>query len=171
MDQSSFKPAHRINMHHLLESWLPGIKIPKREDYLAGGRWARQSYYDAMFHVAVSILDLAETYIGLKLRLQRVRHQKERDPLPAPKQHALSGANEDFNDKPSSKLMEITKVAKDLIAKADDLGKRAVENMKRTGKSTKECPLCRDATAAYKEAFAACSQVRSMDKLAFQTDW
>jgi hypothetical protein len=35
-------------MHHLLESWLPGIKIPKREDYLAGGRWARQSYYDAM---------------------------------------------------------------------------------------------------------------------------
>jgi hypothetical protein len=48
MDQSSFKPAHRIDMHHLLESWLPGIKIPKREDYLAGGRWARQSYYDAM---------------------------------------------------------------------------------------------------------------------------
>ena len=77
MDQSSFKPAHRIDMHNLLESWLPGLKIPRREDYLAGGRWARQSFYEAIYGVAVSILDLAEIYTGLKLRIQRVRHHSE----------------------------------------------------------------------------------------------
>lgn len=170
MDQSSFKPAHRINMHHLLESWLPGIKIPKREDYLAGGRWARQSYYDAMFHVAESILDLAETYIGLKLRLQRVRHHGEKDPLPLPKQLTMN-SNNDFEDKPTSKLMESIQKAKDAIAIADSLGRKAVENLKQTGKSTKECPLSIEAITAYKSAFAACSQVRSMDKLAFQADW
>jgi hypothetical protein len=30
---------------------------------------------------------------------------------------------------------------------------------------------CTEAVAAYKEAFAACSQVLSIDKLAFQADW
>jgi hypothetical protein len=156
MDQSSFKPAHRINMHHLLESWLPSIKIPKREDYLAGGRWARQSYYDAMFGVAVSILDLAETYIGLKLRLQRVRHQSEKDPLPRPK---------------PTKLMTAIQVAKEKIAEADNLGHNAYEELQKTGKSTKVCPQCTDAISSYKAAFAACSHVLSMDKLAFQADW
>ena len=171
MDQSSFKPAHRINMHHLLESWLPGIKIPKREDYLAGGRWARQSYYDAMFSVATSILDLAETYIGLKLRLQRVRHHREKDPLPLPKHLTMESHSEEFQDKPTSKLMASVEAAKEAIAKADQIGRKAVENLQRTGKSTKECSLCMEATAAYKKAFAACSQVRSMDKLAFQASW
>ena len=43
LDQASFSPQHRIDMHALLESWLPGYKLPRRDDYLAGGRWARQS--------------------------------------------------------------------------------------------------------------------------------
>ena len=172
MDQSSFKPAHRINMHHLLESWLPGIKIPKREDYLAGGRWARQSYYDAMFSVATSILDLAETYIGLKLRLQRVRHHCEKDPLPLPKHLIMEEVdNGDFQDKPTSKLIASVDAAKEAIAKADEIGRKAVENLHRSGKSSKECSLCMQASTAYKAAFAACSQVRSMDKLAFQASW
>ena len=43
LDQGSFSPQNRIDMHALLESWLPGYKLPRRDDYLAGGRWARQS--------------------------------------------------------------------------------------------------------------------------------
>jgi len=169
MDQSSFKPAHRINMHHLLESWLPGIKIPKREDYLAGGRWAKQSYYDAMFSVSGRILDLAETYIGLKLRLQRVRHNSEKDALPLPKQ--LNIPEEEFHDEPTSKIITSIKIAQEKIAHADELGKKALESMKRTGKSTRQCAVCAEATSAYKAAFVACSEVRDIDKLAFQADW
>lgn len=172
MDQSSFKPVHRINIHRLLETWLPGIKIPKREDYLAGGRWARQSYYDAMFHVANSVLDLAETYVGLKLRLQRVRHvQHESDPLPLPKEVTIDASQEEYNDKPTSKLMASIKIAKEKIKQADELGKQAVDNLIQTGKSTKECSMCKEAILAYKEAFVSCSNVRAMDKLAFQSDW
>jgi hypothetical protein len=41
LDQTAFKPNHQIDMHILLESWLPGLKMPRREDYMAGGRWVR----------------------------------------------------------------------------------------------------------------------------------
>jgi hypothetical protein len=34
LDQSSFTEANRLDMHALLESWLPGFKVPRREDYL-----------------------------------------------------------------------------------------------------------------------------------------
>ena len=125
-----------------------------------------------MFHVANSVIDLAETYVGLKLRLQRVRHvQHESDPLPLPKEVTIDASQEEYNDKPTSKLMVCIKIAKEKIKRADELGKRAVDNLKQTGKSTKECSMCKEAISAYKEAFVACSNVRSMDKLAFQTDW
>ena len=164
MDQSSFKPAHRIDMHNLLESWLPGLKIPRREDYLAGGRWARQSFYEAIYGVAVSILDLAEIYTGLKLRIQRVRHHSEKDPIPLPKEHMSF-------EQPTSKLASCINTAIAKISMADDLGQKAFDDLKRSGKSTKESSVCTEAIAAYKEAFAACSQLLSIDKLAFQADW
>lgn len=34
LDQSAFTRANRLDMHALLESWLPGYKVPRREDYL-----------------------------------------------------------------------------------------------------------------------------------------
>lgn len=150
-------------MHMLLETWLPGLKIPKREDYLAGGRWARQSFYDAIYSVAVSIMDLSETYTGLKLRIQQVRHHNERDPLPLP----MELSNE-YRNQPTSKLTSAIKTAVSKISVADDLGKRALEDIIKKGKPAS---LCIEATAAYKEAFAACALVLSMDKLAFQADW
>ena len=88
-DQSSFSQFHKLDMHSLLERWLPGLKVPKRDDYLAGGRWARQSYYAAIFGVAKSILEDAETYMALKGHLQRVRHSKESDPVPGPKEQQI----------------------------------------------------------------------------------
>ncbi len=62
LDQSSFTEFHRLDMHQLLESWLSGLKIPRREDYLAGGRWASRSYYNAIYNVAESILAEAKPY-------------------------------------------------------------------------------------------------------------
>ena len=163
LDQSSFKKNHCINVHNLLESWLPGVKIPRREDYLAGGKWARQSYYDAIYSVAVSILDLSESYIGLKLRIQQVRHNKERDPLPLPLEFS-----EDLKHLPPSKLASSIESAKGKIALADSLGRKAMIDLRQKCMVARECT---DAIAAYKDAFAACSQVLSIDKLAFQADW
>jgi len=166
LDQGSFKEAHRIDIHALLEMWLPGLKIPRRDDYLAGGRWARQSFYDAIYSVAISILDLSETYNGLKLRIQQVRHNNERDPLPVPLE-LLS----DFNDQPTSKLMSAIKEAVTKISIADDLAQNAFDDLRSSGSSTKESDLCATACQAYRDAFAACAQVISIDKLAFQSDW
>lgn len=39
LDQTAFSESHKVDMHSLLESWLPGLKVPKRTDYMAGGRW------------------------------------------------------------------------------------------------------------------------------------
>lgn len=38
LDQSAFTRANRLDMHALLESWLPGFKVPRREDYLVSKR-------------------------------------------------------------------------------------------------------------------------------------
>lgn len=166
LDQGSFKEAHCIDIHALLEMWLPGLKIPRRDDYLAGGRWARQSFYDAIYGVAISILDLAETYTGLKLRIQQVRHHHEKDPLPVPME-----LMSDFNDPPTSKLMSTIKDAVTKISVADDLAKNLLNDLKSSGSFTKESDLCATACQAYRDAFAACAQVISIDKLAFQSDW
>ena len=166
LDQGSFKEAHCIDIHSLLEMWLPGLKIPRRDDYLAGGRWARQSFYDAIYGVAISILDLSETYIGLKLRIQQVRHHNERDPLPVPME-LLS----DLNDQPTSQLMSTIKEAVTKITVADELAQKAFDDLRSSGRSTKDSDLCSTACQAYKDAFAACKEVISIDKLAFQSDW
>ena len=163
LDQGSFKEKHCIDMHNLLESWLPGVKIPRREDYLAGGRWARQSYYDAIYSVAVSILDLSESYIGLKLRIQQVRHHREKDPLPLPIEFS-----EDLQHQLPSKLASSIESAKDKIAFADCLGRKAMIDLRQGNMVASDCT---EAIAAFKEAFAACSQVLTIDKLAFQADW
>merc|ERR1719253_853659 len=144
LDQGSFKEAHRVNMHNLLESWLPGLKIPRREDYLAGGRWARQSFYDAIFSVAVSIHDLSEPYTGLKLRIQTVRHHKESDPLPLPLEFS-----KEFNHQPTSKLTSAIESAVSKMSVADDLGQRAFNDLVQRRKPARECT---EAIAAYKEA-------------------
>ena len=163
LDQGSFKEKHCIDMHNLLESWLPGVKIPRREDYLAGGRWARQSYYDAIYSVAVSILDLSESYIGLKLRIQQVRHHREKDPLPLPIEFS-----EDLQHQLPTKLASSIESAKDKIAFADCLGRKAMIDLRQGNIVASDCT---EAIAAFKEAFAACSQVLTIDKLAFQADW
>jgi hypothetical protein len=162
LDQGSFKEKHCIDMHNLLERWLPGgLKIPRREDYLAGGRWARQSFYDAMYSVAVSILDLSEAYTGLKLRIQQVRHNNERDPLPVPMEDATE-------NQPSSKLASAIESAISKISVADDLGQKIMNDLRKNKVTSGECP---EAVAAYNEAFSACSQVLSIDKQAFQANW
>ena len=181
LDQSSFTRFHRIDMHALLESWLPGFKIPRRDDYLAGGRWARQSYYESLFGVAKSILEDAEMYMALKGHIQRVRHNKESDPMPLAKEletHSdsigidIDSSNGDLTAKPTTKLMETSDRARRSIAAADAQGRLALKDIKQSPHSSvEEIESCQKATELYREAFDACSAVLILDKLAFQADW
>lgn len=129
----------------------------------------------AIFGVSVSILDLAEVYSGLKLRIQRVRHSNESDPVPVPKEESfltrVESSPDEFHDNANSKLATSINAAKEKIATADDLGKNAVIELKSSGKPTKECASCALAISAYKKAFTACAQVLSLDKNAFQAHW
>jgi hypothetical protein len=170
LDQNSFRPIHRLNMHALLESWLPGLKVPKREDYMAGGRWARQSYYDAIFTLANNILEDAECYMALKSHVQRVRHNLESDPIPEPKEKGAIGL--DYVDEgQTEKITEAVATARCAISNADRRGREILQTLISSSKSLSTAPVYQDTLALYRRAFEACSRVRDMDKLSFQADW
>jgi len=181
LNQSSFKPAHRLDIHALLSSWT-GIKIPLRDWYLAGGRWARQSYYDALYTVAKSLLEDGEVYLALTGHVQRVRHHNENDPLPIAKELEMSTSSmrsigmdydksSSSDDMTGTKLMEAILLAKSKIAEADKRGKSAVEELKMKTLSTFESEACKDAVDGYWESFETCRNVLKLDKHAFQADW
>ncbi len=56
-----------------------GFEFPRLADFLAGGRRANHSYYEALANTADQVLSLAEPYRALKFRLQEARR-----PLPKP---------------------------------------------------------------------------------------
>jgi hypothetical protein len=174
LDQSSFRPMHRLDMTALLESWLPGMKVPRREDYMAGGRWARQSYYEALFSLAKSILEDAECYMALKSHLQRFRHAEETDPIPQPReepQKGLGNFTDEDSDQLRSKLHDSIDLARKAIEVADKLGMRLLPKLLANGKAAKRDRLYKEAFLAYEDAFEKCSRVRELDKLAFHSDW
>lgn len=168
LDQNSFKPIHRLDMHALLEEWLPGLKVPKREDYLAGGRWARQSYYEAVYAVASSILEDAECYMALKSHVQRERRHEEFDPLPKPREE-LDEENSD--PERDAKLRSMIQTAKNKIVQADAEGKKASKRLKEDENRAKRESEYATAIKLYRESFDACADVLSMDKLAFHASW
>ncbi|GAX28047.1 hypothetical protein FisN_2Hh135 [Fistulifera solaris] len=173
LDQTSFKTSHQIDMHDLLDSWFPGLKMPRREDYMAGGRWARQSYYEALFSVAKSILDDAETYMALKGHVQRVRHKTEPDPLPKPKAEIQIAEPilEDGDNRNTARVISASTKAQSLIARADAAGKSVLESLIEDEEKTKLSKEYAEATASYQEAFDECAKVLALDKHAFHVDW
>jgi hypothetical protein len=180
LDQSSFMPVNRLEMHHLLESWLPGFKVPRREDYMAGGRWARQSYYEALFSVAKGILEDAECYMALKSHIQRDRKHTEKDAVPEPREFkeksnaidlGLDLSERDGNVLQKSKLVVAVETARGKILEADRMGYSVFDKLIRDegeAKRSREYPV---AIQAYQEAFQACAYVLDLDKLAFQAEW
>ncbi|KAL3943409.1 MAG: hypothetical protein SGBAC_002534 [Bacillariaceae sp.] len=159
-DQNSFRPMHRLDMHALLQSWLK-LSVPRREDYMAGGRWARQSYYDAVFSLAKSVLEDAESYMALKFHIQRVRHHTEADPIPQPKE----GLNQ------STKLREAIELARKNIEAADIAGAKLLDKLIKNARKTKARKEYRAVINMYNEAFEACAHVRDIDKLIFHKEW
>jgi hypothetical protein len=170
LDQTAFKADHQVDMHVLLESWLPGVRIPRRGDYMAGGRWARQSYYEAIFAVSKSILDDAETYVALKGHIQRSRRYRETDPLPAPKEESAKESSECDESRITPHLRDATNLAKRSIEVADAAGANIAESLIQD-ETVKKSAEYTSAVEAYREAFDACAKVVSLDKYAFQAPW
>eukprot|EP00934_Nitzschia_sp_Nitz4_P007636 Nitzschia sp. Nitz4//scaffold156_size52432//1734//7901//NITZ4_006821-RA/size52432-snap-gene-0.12-mRNA-1//-1//CDS//3329537397//7626//frame0 len=172
LDQTSFRPIHKLNLHKLLESWLPGLRVPKRDDYMAGGRWARQSYYDAIFALAKNILEDAECYMALKSHLQRVRHASESDPIPMPRNENYDcGLDLTKRDVGQDKLGLAVTVAQQAITQADKSGAEILGELVKGRMSFKNSKPYGNTVIAYRQAFEACGKVLEMDKLAFQSKW
>jgi hypothetical protein len=147
----------------------------------------RQSYYDSIFSLATSILEDAECYMALKGHIQRVRLHDETDPIPRPREEPEAestridtdlGNFASDNAGQTAKLKKAIADAKKKIEEADKKGARVVRSLLRDEKSllrdekkTKASADYSEVINIYREAFDACSRVRALDKLAFQTPW
>ncbi|GMI05550.1 hypothetical protein TrVE_jg1864 [Triparma verrucosa] len=185
-NQDSFQEDHKLDMCVLLETWL-GFGVPRRDHYMAGGRWARQSYYDAIFRVAKNILEDARPYMALKGHLQRTRENVEEDPIPLSPLFKVEQEGESADGDATlaktkieeSGLAELSQSLKttsvkaiELIAGADDLGETWLSEARSESGSDASTAFKKAAAVdAYKKAFAACAEVLTLDKHAFQASW
>ncbi len=119
-----------------------GVPFPRRSDYMAGGRWARLSYYEALMHTAEQVVNEGSNYRALKFRLQEARHRARR---PLTETDRLRGLCDD---------------ARRAIAEADATGARCTF-------LGKEPVRQRRAEAAYRQAFEACAALQAADRRAF----
>ena len=135
-----------INMVDVFEDRLD-IGCPRRSDYMAGGRWAKLSYWEELNRSAQEVLSEAEPYLALKQHLQ-VRRRG----LPAPVASSKS-------------LKTLVAGAQKAIEKGDKLGQKWWTAESPTEKQQKA------AVAAYQEAFEKCAAVREKDPCAFHQPW
>ncbi|MBN1337216.1 MAG: hypothetical protein JXB39_14755 [Deltaproteobacteria bacterium] len=123
-----------------------GVALPRRADFMAGGRWARRSYYEALNQAAERILDESEAYEALCAWLQVERNPRETLPPPG-----------------------------DRVAGLEARARTAVEHADRAGARCRfrgsEPRRRRDATQAYAEAFSACATLLEAEPRAFQWPW
>ncbi|MDY0000332.1 MAG: hypothetical protein RBU30_03460 [Polyangia bacterium] len=136
-----------IDLPALLSERL-GISVPRLEDYMAGGRWARESHYEALSRSAELILAEAEPYFALLERLQVARHEVSEPIVEKGGQPRLVAA------------------ATDAIAEADRVGSSCAF----TG-GAKEKTRQRQAVDAYDAAFQACRRLIEVEPEAFKRDW
>ncbi len=122
------------------------LPFPRIEDFLAGGRWAKLSYYEALAAVAEQILSQAEPYRALKFFIQEVRH---------PVAHS---------NHQSKSVQSLANKAQQAIERADEQGARCSFKAARTTRRS-------TAVSAYQEAFARCSDLLKADRQAFQLPW
>jgi len=123
-----------------------GFEIPRLVDFLAGGRRAKHSYYEALSETGDQILSQAEEYRALKFHVQEFRHPVSRGFRATRRKNAL------------------VKAAREAIAHADRTGARCTfagpEPIRRSR-----------ARKAYRTAFAACRDLLQADPRAFQLPW
>ncbi|MGC4116318.1 MAG: hypothetical protein QM765_17435 [Myxococcales bacterium] len=127
---------------------LLGVELPRRADYMAGGRWAKESYYAALMRCAEFVLAQAEPYLACRDHLQV---------------HRVSSAVAAPKKAPAKDRLDAA--ATKAIAHADEVAARCRFDGAGASGSVDA------AKAAYEESFAACREVLAADRLAFQKDW
>jgi len=123
-----------------------GFEFPRIDDFLAGGRRAKHSYYETLSETADQVLSQAEPYRALKYYLQEVRLPVSRGYGPTPRRERLAAS------------------ALEAVQAADAVAGECT--FKRSEPARRE-----RARAAYREAFAACTTLLRAAPHAFQLDW
>ncbi|MBF0099384.1 MAG: hypothetical protein HQK77_00600 [Desulfobacterales bacterium] len=145
IEQSQSYMKHNIDIAERLSQYL-GIHVPIRNDYMAQGKWANHSYYNAILNVAEFILENADKYRALKNHLQVERH-------PINVQLLVSSENE-IDSEHAQKAIQV----------ADELGYQCQFKNGISG------PIDQ-AKEAYEKAFLCCRTLLEKDKFAFQLPW
>lgn len=144
LDQEQDHIRVELDLPALLENKL-GLAVPRRNDYMAGGRFAAESFYDALAHLADTLMERSHPHLARKTHLQVQRHA-----VPA----AWRARKK---DKP------LVDAAREAIERADELGCKAVH-----GRSAKNRER---AIESYRAAFQRCADLLQSDRLAFQASW
>jgi hypothetical protein len=145
LEQDQHKLAAPLDLPGLIAEKLE-IDAPRQVDYLAGGRRARDSYYEDLSHLADHISAGADGYLAIKQHLQQVRH-----PTAGPLQ--LKHGHRDLAER-----------ACQAIAVADKEASGVGSG--RSGRTAR-----RRAGARYDEAFARCAELLRAQPRAVQLDW
>jgi hypothetical protein len=146
LDQDQDHMAEELDLVSLLEERL-GLPVPRQRDHLAGGRRARESYYQALDDLAEAIIAGARPYLARKQHLQVQRHPVAPDLVIAAPVRAVEDR------------------ARESVERADALGRECrFEADKRGGPRQR-------ARAAYERAFSACARLLAREPRAFQLPW
>ncbi len=134
-----------LHMENFLEKRL-GIPMPRLDDHLAGGRFARESHYEAVARTAREIIRKAEPYLALKEVLQIHRHPVTLDAMEVIDEDSLA-----------AKARRAVEEAENIALKCNFKGSRPRG--------------VRKAKQAYKKAFAECAALMRHDSAAFHAKW
>lgn len=140
LNQDQDEMREPLDLAALLESKL-GMPVPRQTEYMAGGKRAGESYYQALSELATAILDSAGPYLAKRAWLREVRH-----PIPGPRR--------------TSEGRKEAKDARKAIAAADRLGARVTDEKTR-----------QRAVAAYRAAFAQCAEFLRVVPDGFTVPW
>jgi hypothetical protein len=124
-----------------------GIELPRLSDFLAGGRRARESYFEALTKAAERIVGEAEPYLALRCHLRIDRDPRESTPAPR------------------------VQLASDVEALAIAAIARAAEAGARWNRPAGDAKGRARAAQAYEAAFEACREALAADPRAFQRPW
>ncbi len=148
LEQDQDQLAEPIDLGDFLEEQL-GCEVPRQASFLAGGRRARESYYEALDTVAERIIADADDYLARKQHLQQVRH-----PLPPPVADVVVA---------SRGAQTAVEQARQAIAAADALGAECQFMGRKRGPHKR-------AIGAYEKAFEACAALLAVEPRAFTLD-
>lgn len=124
-----------------------GLKAPRFEDYQAGGRRARQSYFQALDDLSVRVMQRAAGYRAVKNRLREAV-----EPVRRPRVFKAA-------------IQTATRVAGELIESADLLSRNWLNQRRPSAAERERC------IAAWDAAFLACREAQKADPWVLYEPW